>query len=95
MPLLLHNQLSNPVNNIIKKVAAEFSGVRVFDPIPILCREEKCSARIDGIIAYTDHLHFSATMSVALTDALTPYLDWLTAETTSTRTKERSSELRQ
>jgi hypothetical protein len=33
-------------------------------------------------------------MSVALTDALTPYLDWLTAETANTRTKERSSELR-
>jgi peptidoglycan/LPS O-acetylase OafA/YrhL len=81
MPLLLHDQLSNPVNNIMKKVAAEFSGVRVFDPIPILCREEKCSARVDGIIAYTDQVHLSATMSVALAEALTPYLDWLTAET--------------
>jgi hypothetical protein len=77
MPLLLHDQLSNPVNNIIKKVATEFSSVQVFDPIPILCREERCSARVDGIIAYTDSLHLSATMSVALTEALTPYLDWL------------------
>ena len=95
MPLLFHDRLSNPVNSIIKKVAAEFSGVRVFDPIPILCREEKCSARVDGIIAYTDFLHLSVTMSVALTDALTPYLDWLTAGTASIRVKERSDELRQ
>jgi peptidoglycan/LPS O-acetylase OafA/YrhL len=95
MPLLLHDQLSNPVNNIMKKVGAEFSGVQVFDPIPILCREEKCSARVDGIIAYTDFLHLSATMSVALTEALTPYLDWLTAETAGIRTKERSGEPRQ
>jgi peptidoglycan/LPS O-acetylase OafA/YrhL len=95
MPLLFHDQLSNPVNSIINKVAAEFSGVRVFDTIPILCREEKCSARVDGIIAYTDFLHFSATMSFALTDALTPYLDWLTAETAGIRAKESSGELRQ
>jgi peptidoglycan/LPS O-acetylase OafA/YrhL len=87
MPLLLHDQLSNPVNSIIKKVAAEFSGVRVFDPIPILCREEKCSARVDGIIAYTDQLHLSATMAVALTEPLTPYLDWLTAEPADIITK--------
>jgi peptidoglycan/LPS O-acetylase OafA/YrhL len=91
MPLLLHNQLSNPVNNIIKKVAAEFSGVQVFDPIPILCREEKCSARVDGIIAYTDQLHLSATMAVALTEALTPYLDWLTAESADILTKRAAS----
>jgi peptidoglycan/LPS O-acetylase OafA/YrhL len=93
MPLLLHNQLSNPVNSIIKKVAAEFSGVRVFDPIPFLCREERCSARVDGIIAYTDFVHLSATMSVALTEDLTPYLDWLTAETAETRKKDGSSEM--
>jgi hypothetical protein len=95
MPLPFHDQLSNPVNSIIKKVAAEFSGVQVFDPIPILCREGKCSARVDGIIAYTDFLHLSVTMSVALTDALTPYLDWLTAETASSRAKEKSDEQRQ
>jgi peptidoglycan/LPS O-acetylase OafA/YrhL len=93
MPLQLHRQLSNPVNGIIKKVAAEFYSVQVFDPIPILCREEKCSARVDGIIAYTDFLHFSTTMSVTLTEALTPYLDWLTAETAGARP--RPSELRQ
>lgn len=95
MPLLLHDQLSHPVNDVIKKVAAEFSGAQVFDPIPILCREEKCSAKVDGIVAYTDFLHLSATMSVALTEALTPYLNWLTTKTAGIRPNARFGELRQ
>jgi len=90
MPLLFHDQLSNSVNSIIKKVATESSNVRVFDPIPVLCREGKCPAKVDGIIAYTDFLHLSVTMSVAFTEALTPYLDWLIAETADVQTKERS-----
>jgi hypothetical protein len=48
---------------------------------------------LDGIIAYTDQVHLSATMSVALAEALTSYLDWLTAETAGTRTKDISSEI--
>jgi hypothetical protein len=34
---------------------------------------------VNGIVAYTDSVHFSATMSRTMTNALTPYLDWLTA----------------
>ena len=90
MPLLFHDQLSNSVNSIIKKVATESSSVRVFDPIPVLCREGKCPAKVDGIIAYTDFLHLSVTMSVAFTEALTPYLDWLIAGTADVQTKEKS-----
>src|SRR6202000_1874141 len=77
MPLSFHDRLSKPANDVIKKVAAEFSGVRVLDPIPFLCQEEKCPARVDGIVAYTDFLHLSTSMSVALTQDLTPYFDWL------------------
>jgi peptidoglycan/LPS O-acetylase OafA/YrhL len=80
MPLAVHNRLANPVNQILTRVAGEFSDVRIFDPIPVLCPEERCSARVKGIVAYTDFDHISMTMSGALTNVMAPYLDWLTAD---------------
>jgi peptidoglycan/LPS O-acetylase OafA/YrhL len=79
MALAVHRQLADPVNRILTRLAGEFPDVRVFDPAPFLCPEERCPARIDGIVAYTDYEHISATMARALTGALVPYLDWLTA----------------
>ena len=66
MPLAVHRQLSNKVNQILTKVAGEFSNVRVFDPTPLFCPDERCPARINGIVAYTDELHISATMARTL-----------------------------
>jgi hypothetical protein len=80
MPLATHNRLSNPIDQILKRLGDEVSGVRIFDPIPFLCPEGRCSARINGIVAYTDYEHLSMTMSGALTAAMAPYLDWLTAD---------------
>ena len=79
MPLSFHRQLANPVNQILTRVAGEFSDVRVFDPTPLFCPEESCPARINGIVAYTDGAHISATMSRTLASALAPYFDWLIA----------------
>ena len=78
MPLAVHRQFSNRVNQILTRVAGEFSDVRVFDPTPLFCPDERCPARINGIVAYTDELHISATMARTLVSgALAPYLDWL------------------
>src|SRR5262249_21726615 len=65
MAVAVHDRLAGPVNQVIKKVAAEFSNVRIFDPIPFLCPEERCSARLRGVVAYTDYEHISATTSTA------------------------------
>jgi peptidoglycan/LPS O-acetylase OafA/YrhL len=78
MPLAVHRQLSNQVNQILTRVAGEFPNVRVFDPTALFCRDERCPARINGIVAYTDEFHISATMARTLSGTLAPYLDWLT-----------------
>ncbi len=79
MSLSTHRQISEAVNRVLKKVAAEFAEVRVLDLTNFLCIENVCPGRINGIVAYTDYEHMSATMSRALTGQLTPYFDWLTA----------------
>lgn len=78
MSLAFHHQHAGGVNNVITRVASEFPLVRVFDPTPILCPNDTCPARVNGIIAYTDYMHISKTMSLAMVKSLAPYLRWLT-----------------
>ena len=79
MSLSFHRQHARGVNDVITRVAQEFPDVRLFDPTPILCPNEICPARVNGIIAYTDYMHISRTMSLAMVQALRPYLEWLAA----------------
>jgi hypothetical protein len=75
-----HRLRSAPINRILENVASEFSNVKVIDPTKLLCRGTRCSPMVDGIVAYTDYLHLTTTMSHALAGYLEPYLDWLTAD---------------
>jgi peptidoglycan/LPS O-acetylase OafA/YrhL len=84
MPRVLHERLSAPANQVLIKVAAEFPEVRTFDPTPLFCPGETCPAQVGDTIAYTDHVHFSASMARGMSGELGPYLDWLTAPRGST-----------
>ena len=79
MSLAFHRQHAHGVNEVITRVAGEFPDVQVFDPTPILCPNDVCPARVNGIVAYTDYMHISKTMALAMVDSLAPYLRWLTA----------------
>jgi hypothetical protein len=67
MSLAVHRQLTDPVNQVLINVARDFPNVKIFDPIPLLCFDGQCPARVNGIVAYTDSVHFSATMSRTMT----------------------------
>lgn len=76
VPAALHHARVAQVHAAIARVAARFETVRLFDPADGLCNATTCPARIDGIVAYTDDGHISASMSRVLLDRLAPLLDW-------------------
>ncbi|MBI4820041.1 MAG: acyltransferase [Deltaproteobacteria bacterium] len=57
-------------NVVVKKVAAEFEGVRLFDPFSKLCGPDHCSADQDGMIMYQDFGHLSVEGAAAMLSAL-------------------------
>ena len=48
MPLAVHRQLSNKVNQILTKVAGEFPDVRVFDPAPLFAPTKGAPPALTG-----------------------------------------------
>jgi len=66
-----------PVNEGLLRVAAKYPNVRVYDPFTRFCDQERCLARVDGITAYNDEDHVSASMARSVLDELAPMLDWL------------------
>jgi peptidoglycan/LPS O-acetylase OafA/YrhL len=65
------------VDLVLTRVASNFPNVRTLDPVPLLCGRARCYARVNGVVAYTDEMHISATMSRALSARIAPDLDWL------------------
>lgn len=55
-----------------------YKSVNIFDPIPLLC-STKCSAIVDGLLAYRDQTHITVAMSEHLAGALGAKLDSLVA----------------
>ncbi len=51
---------------VISGMKKEFSGLRVFDPIPYLCDSSACYAMRDGHLLYRDDNHLSAVGSAFL-----------------------------
>jgi peptidoglycan/LPS O-acetylase OafA/YrhL len=52
---------SGRVASILRRVASEYDNVTLFDPETMLCAAGKCPAIVDGVIAYSDDDHLSAT----------------------------------
>jgi peptidoglycan/LPS O-acetylase OafA/YrhL len=65
------------VNHVLENVAADFKQAKVFDPMPYLCSQNRCGAMVNGVVAYSDANHLTASMSRSLVGKLQPYLDWL------------------
>jgi hypothetical protein len=73
-----HEERSREVNLTIRRVAAEFDNVRVFDPTDGLCVNKSCPARVDGVVAYLDEGHLTASMARRMAETtMLPYLHWL------------------
>jgi peptidoglycan/LPS O-acetylase OafA/YrhL len=53
---------------VISSMKKEFSGLRVFDPIPYLCDSTACYAMRDGHLLYRDDNHLSAAGSAYLSE---------------------------
>jgi len=65
------------VDHVLENVAADFKQAKVFDPTPYLCSQDRCGAMVNGVVAYSDWNHLTASMSRSLVGKLQPYLDWL------------------
>ncbi len=48
-----------PYRAIVADILNDFPGVRVFDPLPYLCDDQACRARINGVFLYSDDDHLS------------------------------------
>jgi hypothetical protein len=59
MPRWEEMQLRAPALDTIEKLAADLPGVAVFDPFPILCPGDPCSAYAAGKPIYWDDNHVS------------------------------------
>ena len=53
---------------ILRRLAAEIDGVRLWDPIDEVCTHETCPAMLDGQVLFSDDSH----LSVAGSNMLTP-----------------------
>lgn len=63
--------------SVLKEVAAEFSHVRLVDPIEAYCDRDYCYAVRDGALLYTDGNHLSPLGGRRLLEQIKPHLKWL------------------
>ena len=59
-----------PVDAVEAALAQKYPGVRIFDPIPVLCDDDVCAATRDGEPRYQDETHLSVQGSLMLADGL-------------------------
>lgn len=69
------------VKRVMRRVAAEFDNVRLFDPHTLLCGAGKCPAMIGDTIVYTDDDHLSQSWVKTATPALRDGFVWLVGGT--------------
>ena len=66
-----------PAEEVVRRVAAEFSSVHLIDPRKFMCANGKCPVVIDGTIVYTDDDHVSKSFSEKQSKEFSSGLAWL------------------
>lgn len=72
-----------PALTVLRALAAETDGVRLWDPIEEVCDHETCPAMRDGQVLYSDDSHLSVAGSRMLAPAIGQALEWPRGEKVS------------
>jgi peptidoglycan/LPS O-acetylase OafA/YrhL len=70
----LHDARSLEFRPLLDAVLAKYPTIRVFDPVPLLCDEQSCYGRRDGLLLYRDDDHLSLDGAYWLGRQLPPRL---------------------
>jgi peptidoglycan/LPS O-acetylase OafA/YrhL len=70
-----------PAETVLRRVAGEFSSVRLVEPRKFVCKDGVCPVTIDGTIVYTDDDHLSKSFSSGAGREFEDGLAWISAGT--------------
>ena len=72
-----NERYSGAVKHVMRRLAAEFDNVRLFDPNDLLCDANRCPEIIDGVVVYSDDNHLTQSFVKRAAPGLRTAVAWL------------------
>lgn len=72
-----NERYSGAVKHVMRRLAAEFDNVRLFDPNDLLCNANRCPEVIDGVVVYSDDNHLTQSFVKRTAPGLRTAIAWL------------------